>query len=257
MPPPLFGSKDYSYLALKEDEASRPLWISPDSGHLILEAYSPLAKPAQDFLIAISEPVSRPRFIHEYKLTAYSLYAAVSVGLETDDILEALDRFSKMPIPDSVANFIRQCTTSYGKIKLVLKHNHYYVESSHPEMLRMLLRDPVIERARASKVEDTKNSGKELQSFSAPPGKYKEASSSNRAVDLEDDPFTAVADLEKEEEEEEDNDKTFSFQIFTDQVENVKKRCNELDHPLLEEYDFRNDNINPNLDISLKPITSI
>lgn len=30
----------------------------------------------------------RPAFIHEYKLTAYSLYAAVSVGLQTEDIIE-------------------------------------------------------------------------------------------------------------------------------------------------------------------------
>jgi len=28
--------------------------------------------------------------IHEYKLTSYSLYAAVSVGLQTDDIIEVL-----------------------------------------------------------------------------------------------------------------------------------------------------------------------
>jgi len=26
--------------------------------------------------------------IHEYKLTSYSLYAAVSVGLQTDDIID-------------------------------------------------------------------------------------------------------------------------------------------------------------------------
>lgn len=31
---------------------------------------------------------NRPAFIHEYKLTSYSLYAAVSVGLQTEDIIE-------------------------------------------------------------------------------------------------------------------------------------------------------------------------
>ena len=36
----------------------------------------------------IAEPVSRPEFVHEYKLTSYSLYAAVSVGLQTHDIIE-------------------------------------------------------------------------------------------------------------------------------------------------------------------------
>lgn len=30
----------------------------------------------------------RPTFIHEYKLTSYSLYAAVSVGLQTEDIID-------------------------------------------------------------------------------------------------------------------------------------------------------------------------
>jgi hypothetical protein len=37
----------------------------------------------------------------------------------------------------------------------------------------------------------------------------------------------------------------------------VKKRCNELECPVLEEYDFRNDTVNANLDIDLKPATVI
>lgn len=39
--------------------------------------------------------------------------------------------------------------------------------------------------------------------------------------------------------------------------QDVKKRCNELEYPMLEEYDFRNDTVNPNLDIDLKPSTVI
>lgn len=69
-------------------------------GHIFLEAFSPVYKHAHDFLIAISEPVCRPEFIHEYKLTSYSLYAAVSVGLQTDDIIEYLRRLSKTSIPE-------------------------------------------------------------------------------------------------------------------------------------------------------------
>jgi len=37
---------------------------------------------------------------------------------------------------------------SYGKVKLVLKHNKYFVESSHPETLQLLLKDRVIREAR-------------------------------------------------------------------------------------------------------------
>lgn len=44
--------------------------------------------------------------------------------------------------------YIRGCTLSYGKVKLVLKHNRYFVESSHPETLQLLLKDRTIRDAR-------------------------------------------------------------------------------------------------------------
>ena len=61
-------------------------------------------KQAYDFLIAIAEPVCRPECIHEYQLTPHSLYAAVSVGLETETIISVLSRLSKVCLlyPDTV-----------------------------------------------------------------------------------------------------------------------------------------------------------
>ena len=55
----IFADQDFTWLHLKPDHASRPLWISPEDGHIILEGFSPIAEQAQDFLVAISEPVSR------------------------------------------------------------------------------------------------------------------------------------------------------------------------------------------------------
>jgi DNA excision repair protein ERCC-3 len=55
----MFMDHDFSWLHLKPDHAARPIWISPEDGHIILEAFSPIAEQAQDFLVAISEPVSR------------------------------------------------------------------------------------------------------------------------------------------------------------------------------------------------------
>lgn len=79
---------------------------APD-GHIFLEAFSPVYKYAQDFLVAIAEPVCRPNHVHEYKLTAYSLYAAVSVGLQTSDIVEYLQKLSKTSVPDGIVQFIK------------------------------------------------------------------------------------------------------------------------------------------------------
>ena len=38
----------------------------------------------------------RPSFIHEYKLTPYSLYAAVSVGLQTEDIISVCQYYGPL-----------------------------------------------------------------------------------------------------------------------------------------------------------------
>lgn len=49
-------------------------------------------------------------------------------------------------------------------------------------------------------------------------------------------------------------DDTFLISSF---LQLVKKRCKDIEFPVLEEYDFRNDQINANLEIDLKPITVI
>ncbi|KAF8656782.1 hypothetical protein AX16_002334 [Volvariella volvacea WC 439] len=266
----IFMDQDFSWLHLKPDHSSRPLWISPDDGHIILEAFSPIAEQAQDFLTAISEPVSRPAFIHEYKLTSYSLYAAVSVGLQTDDIIEVLNRLSKVPVPDSITTFIRERTLSYGKVKLVLKHNRYFVESSHPETLQILLKDRIIREARivspqvdnSIKAATFTTTGKGTTKVVAPKETEKPSSeSTNGKLAASGNPgdtnlFTSVVGVESDEIDE-DDDNVHAFEIDDTKIDDVKKRCNELEYPMLEEYDFRNDTINANLDIDLKPATVI
>lgn len=54
----IFADHDYTWLLLKHDHESRPLWVTKD-GHIILEGFSPIAERVIDFLITISEPVSR------------------------------------------------------------------------------------------------------------------------------------------------------------------------------------------------------
>ncbi|KAG5459661.1 MAG: P-loop containing nucleoside triphosphate hydrolase protein, partial [Olpidium bornovanus] len=233
-------------------------------------------------------PPRRPTFIHEYKLTPFSLYAAVSVGLETQDIIDVLNRLSKVPIPQNVTQFIRQCTQSYGKVKLVLKHNHYYVESVDPDVLQMLLRDPEIGPHRvvpdagvegadapAKLLMDKAPNAKGLEIAGV---KKKPAVADGGAAPLQGlQAADAAAVQEKRRQEDQElfhvvsldeavqdidgdedaSGQVHSFEIAANAVEAVKKRCNLLDYPMLEEYDFRNDEVNPNLDIDLKPITTI
>ncbi|XP_008545988.1 general transcription and DNA repair factor IIH helicase subunit XPB [Microplitis demolitor] len=267
-----FGAKDYrSQMILKPDNALRPLWVAPN-GHIFLESFSPVYRHAHDFLIAISEPVCRPEHIHEYKLTAYSLYAAVSVGLQTHDIIEYLKRLSKTSIPDGIIEFIQLCTLSYGKVKLVLKHNKYFVESPFPDVLQKLLKDPVIQECRLrKKVDDPEKDGliTNIQTKTAAPqfgakplavnpaasstGDTKDPAAETAPVPEDITKFFDKMDKEDEDEEEDQQLKIVSFEVNQEKIEVIQKRCIELEYPLLAEYDFRNDTINPDINIDLKP----
>ncbi len=265
----IFNGTDFSYLKLRPDHASRPLWIykSLDKIMIILESFSPLAEQAQDFLITIAEPVSRPSHIHEYRITSHSLYAAVSVGLETDDIIDVLNRFSKVPIAPSIILSIKAATKSIGKVKLVLKHNRYFVESTQADILRMLLKDPVIGKL---KIESKDNNAPKLNASNINHGNPPAAAVQDGKVsnDPNERLLNSVVGATKEvgatgedddddDDEDDDFDKVHTFEIAAESVEDVKRRCQEIEYPVLEEYDFRNDTINPNLDIGLKASTKV
>lgn len=142
------GFQDYSnILSLKDDHEKRPIWVTKDN-LIILEAFSPYYSQAYDFLIDIAEPEARPEFIQSYRLTEDSLYAAVAVSWSTESIIKVLNILCKTQIPPEVTKYIRDCTYTFGKAKLVLKDNNFYVESQYSDVLRELLKHPSIQAAR-------------------------------------------------------------------------------------------------------------
>jgi DNA excision repair protein ERCC-3 len=250
---------DFSNLKLKPDHIARPCWTCPDGG-IYLEAFHSLYTSAYDFLVAIAEPVARPEFMHEYKLTPYSLYAAVATNIDTESIVKVLDRLSKNVLPDSVASFIRECTKRYGKAKLVLKHNKFYVESEHHDVLRELLRDTKISKARI--VEEAANPAAATAAAADKDGFVV----TTAAEEMEENLKILREPTDDDSDEEEGNDDangsdgkskkpklSVAFQIKPEMVEVVKKQAIELDYPLMEEYDFKNDKVNPNVPMDLKP----
>ncbi|KAI1766339.1 DNA repair helicase RAD25 [Hypoxylon sp. FL1150] len=258
------GRRDFSYLPLKPDSKSRPIFIDPSRGRIILENFSPLAEQAKDFLITIAEPVSRPTFVHEYALTNHSLYAAVSVGLQPRDIINTLERFSKTPIPQSILDFILNCASSYGKVKLVIKDTKYFVESTDPEVLQKLLKDEVIGPCRVQGTE-TVTSAPSIGNLVIPGTSNaagvkqaeikqgEKAQAENAEGNQAKNPFDAL----REDDDDDNQEAVHAFEIRDSTIEVVQKRALDINYPMLEEYDFRNDDRNANLLIDLRPATSI
>lgn len=248
--------KDFSHLSLRPDHASRPVYVSGDK-RIFLETFSPIYKQAYDFLVAIAEPVSRPEQLHEYRLTEYALYAAVSVGLDSESIIRALRKLCKTSLPKEIPKFIRDCTKTYGKTKLVLKRGKYFVHTFEENVMRVLLSDPKISAARVpeSENEDAKEVEPEQKGIVLAGGE--EAVSDQKTLQA----LTRALDEDDEEEEaafsEGKNRKSYEFEIRGEEVEHVKRQAITLDYPLMEEYDFRNDTANPNIELDLKPIAKI
>lgn len=260
-----FGYKDLSYLPLKRDHYNRPLWIEPVKGTITLESFSPLAPQAQDFLTTVAEPLSRPTHLHEYRLTGHSLYAAVSVGLKPQDIVDFLDRLSKTPLPESIRAFIIEFTKSYGKIKMVLKHNRYYVETPDPQMLQRLLQDEVIGPQRIHTDEGIikraapKMGGLVIPGTKDAAGVRETGTQQNASQPAQKENQEEVVDYGINDIGEDDSEEAlaYSFEIPAEGVEVVKARCQAIGCPALEEYDFQQDTVNPNLDIDMKPAALI
>ncbi|KAK5137792.1 hypothetical protein LTR08_007364 [Meristemomyces frigidus] len=275
----LFKSKhDFSNEALKPDHRLRPLWIDRYNGRVVLETFSPSFKQAQNFLINIAEPQSRTTNMHEYTISPHSLFAAVSVGLTEQDIVRQLELFSKTKVPDNIIEFVHEVTQSFGKVRLVLKHNRYFIESNDASVLQMLLRDPIISTCRVEESEELRTEKAAKMGGLVIPGTKdaalnKEASAHlsqqrKRAQDEDDsdDEFGGreaekdMTEFLREEEEDDDDelDQVHSFEIDGSKIQIVQEHCNvKLNLPLTEEYDFRADEQNPTLDIDLRPSTQI
>eukprot|EP00606_Chrysophyceae_sp_TOSAG23-5_P000875 GSChrysophyteH2.ASY1.ANO1.976.1 assembled CDS len=249
MEDPLTVFQDYSRsLTLKPDHQNRPIWITPES-IIYLEAFSPHYQGAYDFLVAIGEPVSRPKFIHTYRLTEDSLYAAVALSIDTDKILRTLQRLCKTEVPEKVKTYIRDCTYTFGKAKLVLKENRFHVESLYPEVLRELLKNPLIQAARD--VEDEERAAKGIAAAGV--GAVSASTTASASASARSEGF-----LESTVQGEDRRNRTVSFMVKQERVQEVKRSAKEDSrYPLMEEYDFKNDKRNALLNIDLKASTRI
>jgi DNA excision repair protein ERCC-3 len=144
------------------------------------------------------------------------------------------------------------------------------VESSFPEVMQSLLKDSVIQSTRLTRsgedgdddsmtVEESVTKPSSIQFGSGGPSKVGGAESSQETDNIDEsvpsDIFNYLQKMDKDEEENEEQEHVLSFEINQEHLEILQKRCIELEYPLLAEYDFRNDTVNPDINIDLKPTT--
>jgi DNA excision repair protein ERCC-3 len=94
-----------------------PLIVQSDNT-VLLEVQNPLYEAARDALVPFCELEKSPEHIHTYRITPLSLWNARAAGHGVDQMVEALERFSKFDVPGSVVADVRDYAGRYGRLKL-------------------------------------------------------------------------------------------------------------------------------------------
>ena len=98
-------------------DPSRPLIVQSDRT-VLLEAQNDLYAEARDAISPFAELEKSPEHVHTYRLTPLSVWNAAATGLRAGSMLEALERYSKYPLPGNVRQELEQWVDRYGRIRL-------------------------------------------------------------------------------------------------------------------------------------------
>lgn len=125
--------------------ADGPLIVQSDRT-VLLEVAHPDAESARHELAVFAELERAPEHIHTYRITRLGLWNARAAGHDAEDMLGTLDRWSRFPVPPSVATDIRETVGRYGRLVIERSADGALVlRSSDDAVLREVTRNKRIE----------------------------------------------------------------------------------------------------------------
>ncbi|HEV7956404.1 MAG TPA: DNA repair helicase XPB, partial [Marisediminicola sp.] len=92
-----------------------PLIVQSDRT-VLLEVAHPQAEDARHDLAIFAELERAPEHIHTYRITRLGLWNARAAGHTAEDMMRTLERYSKFPVPQSVAVDMAETVGRYGRL---------------------------------------------------------------------------------------------------------------------------------------------
>lgn len=130
-----------------------PLIVQSDQT-VLLEVAHPEAEAARHALAVFAELERAPEHIHTYRITRLGLWNARAAGHTDDEILETLNRYAKFPVPQGVADEIRDTVRRYGRLRIERAtreiREHASAAGNEPPALVLRTDEPSILREVAS-----------------------------------------------------------------------------------------------------------
>jgi DNA excision repair protein ERCC-3 len=118
---------------------ANPLIVQGDRT-VLLEVDNPLHAEARDALAPFAELEKSPEHIHTYRLTPLSLWNAAAAGMPAGEMIGALERFGKFPLPPNLAADIRELVGRYGRVRLERDGDRLRLSTSDRPLLEELAR---------------------------------------------------------------------------------------------------------------------
>lgn len=97
---------------------SKPLIIQSDKT-MLLEVDNPEYEQCRTIISRFAELEKSPEYIHTYRISPLSLWNAASARMTSDEIIEALEKYSRYSIPKNVISEVKEQISRFGKVKLI------------------------------------------------------------------------------------------------------------------------------------------
>jgi DNA excision repair protein ERCC-3 len=120
-------------------DPTAPLIVQGDRSVLV-EVDNPRYTQARDAIAPFAELEKSPEHIHTYRLTPLSLWNAAASGTTAEQVIEALRRFSKFPIPQNLITDIRDLISRYGRVLLTKTDHQLILECTDAALIEELAR---------------------------------------------------------------------------------------------------------------------
>jgi DNA excision repair protein ERCC-3 len=133
--------------------AENPIIIQSDKS-ILLEVQNDRYEEARDWLARFAELEKSPEHIHTYRITPLSLWNAAAAGLTANDIVGALEEYSKYDLPGNVRVDIYDYVSRYGRVKLIMRDGALLLVSDDVPLIAEIGRHKQMQPFIIAKIDD-------------------------------------------------------------------------------------------------------
>ncbi len=94
-----------------------PLIVQSDKT-LLLEVDHPLSKECRAAIAPFAELERSPEHVHTYRVTPLALWNARAAGHDAEQVVDALVRYSRYPVPHALLVDVAETMARYGRLRL-------------------------------------------------------------------------------------------------------------------------------------------